>query len=152
MISFGFADKVNSILGLDNSEAMVEVYNDKAKTINFNNIRSSLHDINKEELPQENFDLVVTNMTMNHIKDTAEFVKKLSSSLKDEGYLFIADLKLEDGTFHSDNTGVEHFGFETDSLVSIFKEAGLKDIQCELLHTIDKEHNSFDIFIIKGKK
>lgn len=152
LVSFGFADKVNSILGLDNSESMVEVYNDKAKEINFKNIESRLHDINKDELPKDKFDLVATNMTMHHIKDIKMFVEKLSYSLKKEGALFIADLITEDGTFHSDNTGVEHFGFDTEQLVSIFCEAGLNDVSCEILTTIEKPQNRYEVFIIKGVK
>ena len=152
LVSFGFAEKVNSIVGLDNSESMVEVYNDKAKKINFNNIESRLHDINKEYLPEEKFDLVVTNMTMHHIKDIKMFVEKLASSLKKDGHLFIADLITEDGKFHSDNTGVEHFGFDTEHLISLFEDTGLSDISCEILNKIDKSHNSYAVFIIKGVK
>jgi 2-polyprenyl-3-methyl-5-hydroxy-6-metoxy-1,4-benzoquinol methylase len=152
LVSFGFADKVNSILGLDNSESMVEVYNNKAQMINLDNVQSKLHDINKEELPSEKFDLVATNMTMHHIKDIKMFVEKLSSSLRKDGHLFIADLFSEDGKFHSDNTGVEHFGFDTGHLISIFEEAGLKNISCEVLNNIEKPHNSYEVFIIKGMK
>ena len=152
LVSFGFADKVNSILGLDNSESMVDVYNDKAKKINFNNIQSKLHDINKEDLPQEKFDLIATNMTMHHIKDIKTFVEKLHSSLKKDGHIFIADLICEDGKFHSDNTGVEHFGFDTDHVVSIFEELGLNNVSCEILTKIDKPHNTYEVFIIKGIK
>lgn len=152
LVSFGFADKVNSIVGLDNSESMVGVYNDKAKRVNFSNIQSKLHDINKEHLPLEKFDLVATNMTMHHIKDIKMFVEKLTSSLKKDGHLFIADLKIEDGKFHSDNTGVEHFGFDTEHLISIFEDVGLSNITCEVLNKIDKPHNSYEVFIIKGVK
>lgn len=152
LVSFGFANKARSILGLDNSEEMVKVYNQKAKNINLDNIQSKLHDINKEDLPQEKFDLIATNMTMHHIKDIKMFVEKLACSLKKGGYLFIADLVTEDGNFHSDNTGVEHFGFDTNNVVAVFEEAGLCNISCEILSTIDKPHKSYDVFIVKGCK
>ncbi|MEA2049830.1 MAG: class I SAM-dependent methyltransferase [Campylobacterota bacterium] len=152
LVSFGFSNKVKNIIGLDNSEAMVEVYNQKSKNLNLNNIQSKLHDINKEILDLNYFDLIATNMTMHHIKDINLFIKKLYDALKTNGDLFIADLVLEDGKFHSDNTGVEHFGFDTDEIKSIFNNCGSIDIHCEILNTIDKEHNSYDVFIIKGKK
>lgn len=152
LVSFGFANKVNSILGLDNSESMVEVYNEKAKSINFDNIQSRLHDINKEELPKNSFDLIATNMTMHHIKDIRMFIEKLHFSLKEGGDIFIADLIKEDGRFHSDNTGVEHFGFDTEHLISIFNEVGLKNISCEILNKIEKPHNIYEVFILKGSK
>lgn len=152
LVSFGFANKVNSIDGLDNSVEMVKVYNDKADKINLTNIRSSLHDINKDDLPLDRYDLIATNMTMHHIKDIKMFVNKLTSSLKKGGEIFIADLLTEDGTFHSDNTGVEHFGFNIDELIEIFKESALKNINCEILTTIEKPEKKYDIFIIRGTK
>lgn len=150
LVSFGFANKVNNIVGLDNSESMIKEYNRKANQIDLNNIQSRLHDINKEDLAPNSFDIVVTNMTMHHIKDIFMFVKKLKRSLKKDGFLFIADLAIEDGTFHSDNTGVEHFGFEVQSIIDVFKTCGFENVECEIFHTVKKPHKSFDLFIISG--
>ncbi len=152
LVSFGFASKVNSIIGLDNSPAMLEIYNQKIQNIGFNNISSKLHDINNEELEHNKYNIIATNMTMHHIKDTKMFVRKLYDSLKKDGYLFIADLAVEDGTFHSDNCGVEHYGFNMQSIKDLFIDQGFKNITIEILNTIEKPHNIFDVFIIKGEK
>ena len=152
LVSFGFANDVKEILGLDNSIGMVEVYNEKAKQIGFKNINAKLHDIDKESLDENCFDIIATNMTMHHITDTYEFINKLSTSLKENGKLFIADLYSEDGTFHSDNTGVVHFGFEKESIIDAFKKAGLKNIHLETLQTISKPHCDFDVFFVVGEK
>lgn len=152
LVSFGFANDVQSILGLDNSSGMVAVYNEKSKKIGFKNIKAELHDIDKESLEENSFDIVVTNMTMHHIQDYKHFIKTLANSLKENGQLFIADLFSEDGTFHSDNTGVIHFGFEKEKLLKAFKEANLKDIHMEPLQTISKPHQNFEVFFITGRK
>ncbi|MBD3841179.1 MAG: class I SAM-dependent methyltransferase [Campylobacterales bacterium] len=152
LVSFGFAHKVHSVLGLDNSLGMVEVYNDKASKIGLDNIIAKVHDINKDHLIENMFDLVVTNMTMHHIKDTKMFIEKLANSLKSSGKLFIADLVSEDGKFHSDNEGVEHFGFSMDEIKSLFVNAGLHCVNIEVFHTIEKPHNCYDIFIASGTK
>lgn len=152
LVSFGIAKSVKSVIGLDNSTAMVDVYNDKANTIGLTNIEAKKHDINDQELDKELFDMAVTNMTMHHIGDIKMFINKLSSSLKDDGMLFIADLVTEDGTFHSDNTGVEHFGFDMDDIYKSFEESGLKDIDVQKLHSINKDPKSYDIFIAYGRK
>jgi 2-polyprenyl-3-methyl-5-hydroxy-6-metoxy-1,4-benzoquinol methylase len=152
LVSFGFANDVKSIKGLDFSSGMVEVYNEKANKIGFKNIEATLHDIDKESLEENQFDIVATNMTMHHITDTLDFIKKLVYSLKKGGKLFIADLDLEDGTFHSDNTGVVHFGFSRDRLIEQFKQAGLSNIHIETLQSFKKPHKDFDIFFITGTK
>lgn len=152
LVSFGFSYDANFILGLDNSVGMVEVYNKKSKQIALNNIKAEVHDINTQDLDENKFDLIVTNMTMHHIKNTKEFIEKLSFSLKKDGYLCIADLKTEDGSFHSDNTGVEHFGFDTNKIKSYFQSCNLKNIKLDLLESIHKANNTYEVFYIIAQK
>ncbi|MCI0500929.1 MAG: class I SAM-dependent methyltransferase [Epsilonproteobacteria bacterium] len=152
LVSFGFANDVSQVDGLDNSFGMIEVYNEKAKKIGMDNIIGSIHDINKEDLDANQYDIVVTNMTMHHINNIEKFIFKLTNCLKVGGKLFIADLYKEDGGFHSDNTGVIHFGFEEEIVYTAFEKAGLKKIRIEKLHSIHKPSNSYDIFIAIGTK
>lgn len=152
LVSFGFANDVSQVEGLDYSQGMIEVYNEKAKRIGIDNIFGNIHDINKEDLDENQYDLVVTNMTMHHINNIEDFVLKLANSLKSCGQLFIADLYIEDGTFHSDNTDVVHFGFDEEEIYQAFFKAGLLNITIEKLHSIDKPMTSYDVFIAVGTK
>ncbi len=152
LVSFGFANDVEFVEGLDYSKGMIDVYNEKAKNIGMGNICGYIHNINKEDLPSNKYDIVVTNMTMHHIDDINSFVNKLTHSLKEGGKLFIADLYKEDGTFHSDNTDVVHFGFHEEDILNAYKRAGLNDIIIEKLHSIGKPEKSFDVFIAIGTK
>jgi 2-polyprenyl-3-methyl-5-hydroxy-6-metoxy-1,4-benzoquinol methylase len=152
LVSFCFSNDVKSIDGLDNSNSMIEVYNQKAKDIGLNNIQGYVHNINTQELQENKYDLIVTNMTMHHIKDPEDFINKLSFALKPNAYLAIADLTNEDGKFHSDNTGVEHFGFDFKKIEQYFKNNNLKNINTDLFETINKPHNSYDVHYIIGQK
>lgn len=152
LVSFGFSNKVHSITGMDNSVGMLEVYNQKASNLQFKNIKSILHNIDDQDLDINSFDLIVTNMTMHHIQSTESFIKKISNSLTKGGYLAIADLEIEDGTFHSCNEGVVHFGFDSDKIKEIFEKNGLKIIVDKTLQTISKPHKDFDVFILIGEK
>ncbi|MDD2697393.1 MAG: class I SAM-dependent methyltransferase [Arcobacteraceae bacterium] len=152
LVSFGFAGDVESVEGLDYSFGMIEVYNEKAKDIGMENIFGYIHDINTQDLNENKYDIAVTNMTMHHINDVNNFVNKLAKSLKTGGQIFIADLYKEDGAFHSDNADVIHFGFEEEIVYQAFVNAGLKDINIEKLHSIEKPTNTYDIFIAIGTK
>jgi len=152
LVSFCFSDDVKSIEGLDNSTSMIEVYNEKSNKIGMKNIKGFVHNINEQDLQKEKYDLIVTNMTMHHIKNTQDFISKLTYSLKPNGYLAIADLKTEDGKFHSDNTGVEHFGFEFDKITEYFKNNNLKNIKCDLFESINKPNNTYEVYYIIGEK
>ena len=152
LVSFCFSDDVKSIEGLDNSTSMIEVYNEKSNKIGMKNIKGFVHNINEQDLQKEKYDLIVTNMTMHHIKNTQDFISKLTYSLKPNGYLAIADLQTEDGKFHSDNTGVEHFGFEFDKITDYFKNNNLKNIKCDLFESINKPNNTYEVYYIIGEK
>jgi len=152
LVSFCFSHDVKSIDGLDNSKSMIEVYNKKSSKIGMSNINGFVHNINEENLPKEKYDLIVTNMTMHHIKNTKDFISKLVYSLKPNGFLAIADLRTEDGNFHSDNTGVEHFGFEFDKIEEYYKNNNLKNIKCGLFETINKPNNTYEVYYIIGQK
>ena len=72
--------------------------------------------------------------------------------LNENGFIAIADLDAENGSFHSDNTGVHHYGFDREMLKSIAKEAGFKDIRFDLASTINKPHCTFSVFLMTAVK
>ena len=152
LVSFGFACDVKSIDGLDYSNEMVNRYNQKAKGLGFDHIRGENHNINIESIDNNKYNLVVTNMTMHHICDIRNFIDRLKLSLCDDGYLYIADLISEDGSFHSmGNDDVEHLGFDKDYLYEEFIKAGFTDIKFDIIQVIKKGIKEYPIFSISGK-
>ena len=151
LVSFGFAQDVKSIIGLDYSKGMVERYNEKVSNLNFSHLKAKQHNINEEKIATSQFDLVVTNMTMHHIKDISNFIKTLKNSLYLDGSLYIADLISEDGLFHSmGNDDVEHLGFDKNTLYKEFEKAGFLNIKFEIIQTVEKDQGSYPIFAISG--
>ena len=152
LVSFGFADDAKEIYGYDNSRGMIEVYNQKAKKLGFSNIYGVIHNIEKEDIEKDMYDIAVSNMTMHHIDSMENFIIKLVNGIKKGGYLFIADLCKEDGSFHSDNKDVKHFGFELNDVKKAFEKAGLKNINISILNSIKKTTGDYDIFFAMGIK
>jgi hypothetical protein len=68
--------------------------------------------------------------------------------LEPNGFIAIADLDSEDGSFHSDNIGVYHYGFNREKLENIAKKVGFKNIKFELASTINKPHAKFTVFLM----
>lgn len=150
LVSFGFLDDVKSITGMDFSDGMLEVYNQKIQEYDLNNVKCEKHNINDNHLPQNSFDIIATSMTLHHIKDTNDFISKAKIALKDKGYLAISDLDKEDGTFHGENIeGVEHFGFDKAKLSAILKQNGFEIVFYENVY-IAKE--SYPIFCAIAQK
>jgi 2-polyprenyl-3-methyl-5-hydroxy-6-metoxy-1,4-benzoquinol methylase len=154
LLAFGvyenLKDKFHSLVGMDSSHQMLKVFEQKAKDIGYENFSTIYHDANQDTKIEDKFDLIISSMTMHHIKDYKSFIKECADSLNSGGYLAIGDISKEDGTFHSDNTGVEHFGFEIDEIKKEFSKY-FKNIQIETVETITK-HKEFHIFCAIGEK
>jgi len=151
LISFDLFEDAKSITAMDNSQGMLDELERKVKEAGISNIKTRLFDANNSKLPEHSFDLIVTAMTLHHIKDPAIFIKKCVTALKKGGFLVISDLESEDGTFHTHgNDDVEHFGFDKKQIKRWYEEADLEIIYLQTNETITK-HQDFNIFLAIGK-
>ena len=109
-------------------------------------------DIIKYETSKK-FDGIISSMTLHHIEDTEGLFKHLHKLLKAGGFIALADLALEDGTFHSNgNEGVFHFGFSQESLKNYAKNAGFKNISYKIVHKVEKSNKTYEIFLFTSIK
>ncbi|MFK5938741.1 MAG: class I SAM-dependent methyltransferase [Sulfurimonas sp.] len=148
LLGFDIATSVKKVHGVDTSSKMLEKL--EAKNTQELNIKPYCQDIIKEPL-KEKFDGLVSSMTLHHIQNLQDFFTTIHDTLTQDGFIAIADLKTEDGTFHSDNIGVFHFGFDEAELCKIVQECGFKDIKFETINTIKKPHRDFGIFLLTAK-
>ncbi len=143
---------VSRIFGFDNSEEMLKVLQQKIDANNLANVEIKKHDIDKEIVGKGEFDLIVSNMTLHHIKDTQQFFEKCFEALRPEGELVIGDLITEDSTFHDPpNLGIFHLGFCSDDIMELMQKAGFIDVSVEIYHTIKKEDKEYPLFSAYGK-
>lgn len=150
LLSFKIAGIVRSVTGVDLSIKMLEQItvknSDKVQVIPVcQNIIS---------LPlEEKFDGIVSSMAMHHVEDTLSLFKTFYTHLKKDGFIAIADLEAEDGTFHGDNNeGVFHHGFNRDSLRTIIEQAGFSHVRYHHAYTVEKERQSYPIFVVTAMK
>lgn len=149
LLGFEIAKLTKKVYGVDVSKAMLEKLEEK-NTPELS-IEAYCQDIIKEPL-EKVFDGLISSMTLHHVEDLSAFFNTIYKNISDEGFIAIADLESEDGTFHSDNTGVHHFGFDEDELYEIVKDAGFKNIEIENINTIKKPQKDFGIFLLTAQK
>lgn len=142
LVGINIAPYVKELTGIDTSAKMVEKFNQKAQKLNIN-AKAMVKDIFEIS---EKYDIVISSMTMHHIKDISLLSDKLSEITNEA---FLADLVKEDGTFHTrSNEDVAHFGFSSEELNKYF---GSWDIDYKIIHTITK-HRDFPVFLLHIKK
>jgi len=150
LLSYFVSPHVQTIVAVDNSPSMLEVFKEKASEFECQTEVVEL-DLSCETI-NEKFNGIISSMTIHHLEDTKALFVKFYDMLEENGFIGIADLDSEDGSFHSDNTGVFHYGFEREKLESIAKEVGFKNIRFELASTIKKPHATFTVFLLLAEK
>lgn len=149
LLGFDIATTVKQVYGVDTSQEMIskleEKNSDELHIIPF------VQDIIKEPLKHK-FDGLISSMTLHHIENLNSFFETIYKNIKDGGFIAIADLESEDGTFHSDNTGVFHFGFNKEELVKIVENSGFKNVEFKNINTIKKPQRDFGIFLLSATK
>jgi ubiquinone/menaquinone biosynthesis C-methylase UbiE len=144
------------ITGIDSSPAMLAELERKAQAQGLGRVRTLLADLQREPAPRIQADLVVTAMTLHHVEDVPGVVARLATMLAPGGLLCLADLDTEDGSFHQDNTGVQHFGFDRQELLEMLKRLGLTDLFATTAHTVERAtpsgNRTFTVFLVGGRK
>ncbi|HUH41605.1 MAG TPA: class I SAM-dependent methyltransferase [Sulfurimonas sp.] len=149
LLGFEIARHVKKIYGVDTSHSMLEEL--RAKNTPQLSIEPLHQDIIASPL-QRSFDGLISSMTLHHIEDIERFFSTIHTNIQDGGFIAIADLELEDGTFHSENNGVFHHGFDTAKLCEIAKSCGFKDIECSQVNTIKKPDKEYGVFLLTATK
>ena len=141
---------VRDITAVDISASMIGVLQSKMDTIDCN-VQILELDLTKETLDTK-FDAIISSMTIHHIENVQEIFNIFYSLLKDNGTIAIADLDKEDGSFHSENTGVFHNGFNRNEFLQIAKNAGFKDVKIQTASIMNKPTGKYPVFLLTGKK
>lgn len=148
LLGFEVLKDVKSMVGIDTSKGMLEKLEEKNS--DELKIKPICQDIIQNPL-EDKFDGIISSMTLHHVKDLNKFFTTVKNNLTENGFIAIADLESEDGTFHSDNTGVYHFGFDKDELCNIVKSCGFKDTFFQNISTIQKPNRDFGIFLLVAR-
>jgi len=144
------APLVSKITAVDISKAMNKEL--EAKRENLECTLDTLEmDLSKSKLDKK-FDGIMSSMTMHHIKDIQIMFKDFYTMLNENGFLAIADLDLEDGSFHTEDTGVFHFGFDRNIFLNSAKEAGFNNLKITSASVVFKPHGKYPVFLLTGKK
>ncbi|HMK59967.1 MAG TPA: class I SAM-dependent methyltransferase [Dissulfurispiraceae bacterium] len=147
---------VRSVTGVDSSEGMIKTLVGKISEQKLANVRTQLVDFESGEMVKGMFDLVVSSMTVHHVPDIGRLFRIWHGLLKPGGRICFADLDAEDGTFHSDNTGVFHFGFDRESLKRLLAESGFRDVHDTTAAKVSRDieggaKKEFSVFLIDGR-
>jgi len=157
LLSLAWAARVRTLTGVDSSRGMLEVFAAKAAKQDLANVKTQHLDIDQGDTLTGTFDLIASSMTLHHIRDINPLLDQAYKAISPAGHLCIADLDLDDGQFHENNTGVFHPGFERAALRQAFVNAGFDNVRDTTAAEITKptrhgEPRRFTVFLMTGMK
>ncbi len=156
LLSFALQSDLGQITLADTSQGMLDVLKEKIATAGVTNMHPVRLDLAFDPLPTEQYDLTYSLMTLHHIHDVKDMVVKFRDLLAPNGYLLVADLDKEDGSFHTDGTTDVHLGFDREELQKLVEEAGFGNVTFLTAHEIKKkignEEKTFPVFLMVAQK
>ncbi|HPQ54807.1 MAG TPA: class I SAM-dependent methyltransferase [Spirochaetota bacterium] len=157
LLSVAASVYAGEVTAMDTSGEMLSVLDVKLKDRGIRNVTTLYCDLLTDEHRPGYYDLIISSMTLHHVKDVPALFNRFYQVIKKGGIFAVADLDKEDGMFHSDNNGVHHHGFTRETLVEAAEAAGFRNIRHEIIHSMEKKRNDgshaeYRIFLLRGEK
>ena len=156
LLSFALQSDLGQITLADTSLGMLDVLTGKIASAGVTNMHPVKLDLASDPLPTEQYDLTYSLMTLHHIHDANEMLVKFRDLLVPNGYLLVADLDKEDGSFHTDGSTDVHLGFDRDELQKRVEKIGFGNVRFSTAYEIRKkignEEKIFPVFLMTAQK
>ena len=153
--SFLLKDDLKEITLMDSSVEMVKVTHGKIESSEVKNLKVLKFDLEHDDYDDGKFDLIFTQMVLHHVSDVESIIGKFRQLLNIGGFLAMADLYEEDGSFHGDGfTG--HNGFNIDKLAEIIGKHSFGDVVHNTCFVIERkiseaENKQYGVFLVIGR-
>jgi ubiquinone/menaquinone biosynthesis C-methylase UbiE len=155
LLSFPLRDRLGTMTLADSSAGMLEVLAEKIAADGDAQMHACRLDLMTDPVPAQRYDLIYTSMTLHHVPDTAHILRTFHDLLQPGGYLCIADLDQEDGSFH----GIEydlHHGFDRTTLGALAHAAGFAETRFRTVFEIVKERTegprAYPVFLMTARR
>ena len=156
LLSFALQDDLGEITLADTSQGMLDVLGEKISNAGVTSMHPVRLDLSTDPLPAEKYHITYSLLVLHHIHDAKGILGRFYEVLEPNGYLIIADLDKEDGSFHKDGTTDVHNGFSQNELQKWVEDAGFGNVNFSTAYKIKKEvdgrEKSFPIFLMIAQK
>ena len=155
LLSFPLKDELGHITLSDTSAGMLDVVREKIAAQGVGNMTTIQADLSATALPDTRFDLIYSSMTLHHVPDTDAILASFHAHLNPGGWLGIADLDEEDGSFHGIEVEVHH-GFDREALAAKVRQAGFGEVGFQTVFEIEKDQPEgrrvYPVFLMLARK
>lgn len=156
-VTFTLQPYARRVIAADKSAQVVADIEKAAREQSFTNIQGLVLDLEKDAPPEElQVDLAVCVMALHHIEDIPRVLEGLTRLLGPEGALALADLDVEDGSFHGEGASNVRKGLDRQWLIELLEGLGFVELAVETAYVIKREHEGgareYPLFLITARK
>ena len=157
-IALRILPRVHRIIAVDSSKGMLDVLQKKLSHDRITTVEIREWSIGQDPALLPRFDIIVSSMTMHHIRDTAGTARALYTMLLHGGSIAIADLDSDNGEFHETPGIAEHDGIDRKYLQQVFEQEGFVSVRFHEAATIQKissrtgKIRDFTIFLMTARR
>jgi tRNA (cmo5U34)-methyltransferase len=155
LLSFLLKDKFAEIVLMDNSREMIKVCEEKTEYYKTDHIHPLWFDLEHNDFgpAHAGFDIIYSQMVLHHVINVEAILNKFNTLINPGGYLAIADLYTEDGSFHGPEVLDVHRGFDPEKLAENLKTKGFKTFEYKTCFEIKRDTDKiFPVFLLVTKK
>jgi cyclopropane fatty-acyl-phospholipid synthase-like methyltransferase len=157
LVTLALQPAFRRIIGVDSSAGMLAKLREKIAAMGVQNVEARQLDLTTDAPPADlRVDVIVSAMALHHIADIPQLLSAFRTLLNPGGYLALADLDTEDGSFHSDSAEVYHTGIDRTGLQEQLAALGFTDLQATTAHVVERPDSSgtlrrYPIFLVSGR-
>ncbi len=140
LVTLLIAPTLAHVTALDSSAGMLDVLRQKCEMTGLKSVET-IEGTVPDQLPDAQYDLIYSSMTMHHVEDVRALLNTLAHHLKPGGRVALADLDAEDGGFHGEAKGVVHQGFARETFGNWLRDAGFDDVKFSTAFTAHRERD-----------
>jgi len=152
LLTLALAPRIRHATAVDSSPGMLAVLAEKARSAGVANIEIRPGDFQTDPPPPGPFHLVVSAMTLHHVRDVEAVLNTFFRLLAPAGRLAVADLEEEDGTFHYTPHNVHHLGFNRCTLARQIAEAGFEAVEFTAAAESEKNGRRYPLFLATARR
>jgi ubiquinone/menaquinone biosynthesis C-methylase UbiE len=151
LLSFALQADFASITLADTSQGMLDVLAEKIKAASATNMHPIRLDLAADPLPVQHFDVLYSLMTLHHVPNMDYILGQFQAVLEPGGWLALADLDKEDGSFHDPEITDVHTGFEREQLQAQAERVGFAEVAFTTAFTVQKAARFYPVFLMTAR-
>lgn len=153
LLGLALAAEVGEVVLAEPSAGMLQVTLEKIADDAYPNVSAVRFDLLTDAPPADPFDLAISLLVLHHLADTRTALAAIRDLLRPGGWMALADLDAEDGSFHgADAEGIHHHGFDRKAVEELAREVGFADVGVRKATELERDGRIYPVFLLTGRR